>query len=264
MSETMLGQPPIPGRLDLGRRPLDRSVELLYDSSFVDRYDVAAEIWERCFCRHALRTFHDRLCRLPRRPLRVLDLGCGTGRNLHRLAQAGVAIDHYTGVDRSGRMLRRARRNHPYARVEFVAGEAMDAAVSARDYDLVLATWLLSHQPAPEVLLDAARGSLAADGRLLVLALTSTDNVVGRLHGWRFHRFLQATPIDPAVLARTSPSHLSVSGSGLISCADIGTNKKGSRPDENPGVVERSCSPARPLGGSLTTGGAIAGRVSER
>lgn len=47
----------------------------------------------------------------PRAPtiLRVLEIGCGTGRFLGHLAEQGY---HVTGVDLSGRMLRRAARRH--------------------------------------------------------------------------------------------------------------------------------------------------------
>lgn len=202
-------------------RPQHTSVAELYESSFVDRYDLSASVWERLFCSNALQSFHRRLSLLPTRPLRVLDLGCGTGRNLKRLAAAGVVIDSYTGVDRSSRMLARATHKHPYSRARFESGTAIDAARASSECDLVLATWIFSHQPNPAELLDAARAALAPGGHLLVLALTSTHQVVGRLHGWRFRRCLSATPIDPMLLQGAAPAHLTVSGRGLITCADI-------------------------------------------
>lgn len=203
-----------------GRPPHERVAEL-YESSFADRYDISAAVWERQFGRHALRAFHGRLRLLPKRPLKVLDLGCGTGRNLKHLAAAGIEVDDYTGVDRSTRMLERARSKHPYSRARFMSSDAIDAAHSSGAYDLVLATWILSHQPNPGDLLDAARTALAPEGHLLVLALTATHEVKGRVHGWRFRRFLSADPIDPTLLHAASPSFLAVSAAGLISCVDI-------------------------------------------
>lgn len=212
---------PHPTRRRPALRPSHDSVTTLYDSVFVNRYDMSAALWEWVFCRKALHAFDGRLRRLPQRPLRVLDLGCGTGRNLHRLERAGVAVSHYTGVDRSARMLRRADRNHSQRRLDFVVGDAVDVALNSSGYDLVLATWILSHQPEPELLLHAARSALAPEGRLLVLAITDTERIAGRVHSWRFRRRLHATPIEPELLAGTSPAQLVVGGSGLTSYADV-------------------------------------------
>jgi ubiquinone/menaquinone biosynthesis C-methylase UbiE len=57
----------------------------------------------------------------PVRGLRVLDLGCGTGRHALRLARAGARV---TGLDLSPGMLQRAR------------AQAADAAVDFREHDL--------------------------------------------------------------------------------------------------------------------------------
>ena len=203
------------------QRPSHDDVATLYESAFVRRYDVSAELWERFFCRKPIQAFEERLRRLPQRRLSVLDLGCGTGRNLYRLERAGVELSKYTGVDRSARMLRRAQRNHSQRGVEFVVGDAVDVARNSSGYDLVLATWILSHQPDPEVLLHAARAALAPEGRLLVLAITATDNLGGRVQALRFQRRLHATPIEPNLLFESRPARLVVSGAGLLTYADV-------------------------------------------
>jgi hypothetical protein len=82
-------------------------------------------------------------------------------------------------------------------------------------------TWVLSHHPDPAALIAAATNALAPGGRVLILALTASDTIMGRLHAWRLRRFLHSNPIDPAILHATSPSFLHVSCRGLITIAEI-------------------------------------------
>lgn len=202
--------------------PSSRTVQALYESRFADRYDARARVWERLTCEPALAALEQRLRSLPNKPLDVLDLGCGTGRSLSRLAAAGVDVGTYTAVDSSARMLERARRNHPYSRVRFVHGNATEEARLTSGADLVLLTWVLSHQPDPADLLAAARHALSPDGRLLVLALTASPRLTGRAHGWRFRRTLHAHPIDPDVLTSQTPTFVHVSCAGLVTMAEFG------------------------------------------
>jgi 2-polyprenyl-3-methyl-5-hydroxy-6-metoxy-1,4-benzoquinol methylase len=201
--------------------PDPHRVHDLYASRFVDRYDLGAELWERLTCGDALAAFEHRLRSLPKRSLRVLDVGCGTGRNLHRLAAAGIDIDNYVGVDTSERMLQRAATNHPYSRARFVSGDAIDTLGSEGKHDLIVITWVLSHHPDPAALIAAATNALAPEGRVLILALTASDTIMGRLHAWRLRRFLHSNPIDPVILRESSPSFLGVSCRGLITIAEI-------------------------------------------
>lgn len=201
--------------------PDPRRVHDLYASRFVDRYDLGAQLWERLTCRDALAAFEHRLRSLPKRPLRVLDIGCGTGRNLQRLAAAGIDIDNYVGVDTSERMLQRAATNHPYSRARFVSGDAIDTLRTEGKHDLIVMTWVLSHHPDPAALIAAATNALAPEGRVLILALTASNTIVGRMHAWRLRRFLHSNPIDPASLHEALPSFLGVSCRGLITIAEI-------------------------------------------
>ena len=74
------------------------------------------------------------LRRLTVAPMRVLDLGCGTGR-IARLV-APVA-SQYLGVDQSSAMVERARQSVPGA--EFRCADFFDIAPAAGSYDAVLA-----------------------------------------------------------------------------------------------------------------------------
>ena len=67
----------------------------------------------------------------PQRGEKVLDLGCGTGRLTHEIAQRGADV---TGVDHDDNMIAAARRNYPALRFDRADGEQ---PLGNRQYDAV-------------------------------------------------------------------------------------------------------------------------------
>lgn len=83
---------------------------------------------------------------LPDRPL-VLDLGCGTGRLLDRLAARFPTLMG-TGLDLSREMLRQARqRNQHHPQLIFVSGNAEALPFAESQFDAVFNTISLLHYP---------------------------------------------------------------------------------------------------------------------
>jgi len=99
-------------------------------------------------------------------PSRILEIGCGTGRNLVRLARL-FPHAHLTGVDLSSAMLKVARRKTASLgdRVRLLE-RAYDSPVDARrGYDLVLCSYALSmFNPGFDTALAAANRDLARGG----------------------------------------------------------------------------------------------------
>lgn len=199
-------------------RPRPEDVRALYESRFAVSYDMRATCWEQTLSRRAGRQYHECLRSLPSAPLRVLDLGCGTGRNLHRLHTADVAVDSYRGVDGSRTMLAAAARNHPYSLAEFDLVEDLRASAEER-YDVVLCTWVLSHLADPASTLREALGLLVPDGHLIVAALTSTPHPIGAMLARNYRRRLHASPIEPSILTDARPLHLHTGLFGLTTIA---------------------------------------------
>lgn len=205
---------PAPRRL----HPRPTQVEQLYSSPYVDSYERRASLWERAVARQAERDVRRRFEELPRRPLRVLDLGAGNGRTLHRLHRAGVDVASYLGVDSSPRMITAARDRYPYSRARFDVGDVTDVD-SIEPHDLVIATWVLSHLGDPGEALDRWLRLLAPRGRLVVACLTDGPDHTGRLVRWRLEHQLHCTPVDPQVLVARGPRHVHRSLAG--SCAVV-------------------------------------------
>ncbi len=120
----------------------------------------------------------------PLAPGRVLDLGCGQGRNGAWLAQRGWDV---TGVDFSDVALDAARAAAPGA--EWVRADLREYAPAESDYDLVLYAFV--QLPAAErgAILDRAASALAPGGTLLVVG----HDLLNLTEGW-------AGPTDPLVL----------------------------------------------------------------
>jgi SAM-dependent methyltransferase len=91
---------------------------------------------------------------------RVLDLGCGAGRFVAALRQAGADA---IGVDLAEGALERARRNVPGADFSTTTETIPDSSV-----DLVWCSEVIEHVPDTAVLLSEARRVLKTGGRILV------------------------------------------------------------------------------------------------
>jgi ubiquinone/menaquinone biosynthesis C-methylase UbiE len=102
--------------------------------------------------------------------LRILDVGCATGRLLERLAEAGAA--DLFGVDLAPRILEvaRERLSGTGASVELQAADAEDSLPWDRDFfDAVTLTGVLHHFFRPGDALAEIRRVIRPGGRLLLI-----------------------------------------------------------------------------------------------
>jgi SAM-dependent methyltransferase len=95
---------------------------------------------------------------------RVLDLGCGSGRFVAALRDAGADA---VGVEIAEAALGRARRNVPGADLR-LAGSDGSLPLGHGEVDLVWCSEVLEHVPDTVAFLTEARRVLKRDGRLLV------------------------------------------------------------------------------------------------
>lgn len=94
---------------------------------------------------------------------RVLEVGCGGGHVLRLFPHADL-----TGVDVSGEMLAKARRNLEGYRVALLKGELDDLNLPARSFDRVICSEVLEHVVDPEAILRGIQRLLRPDGRVVV------------------------------------------------------------------------------------------------
>ncbi|WP_013321553.1 class I SAM-dependent methyltransferase [Gloeothece verrucosa] len=95
----------------------------------------------------------------------VLDLGCGTGRLLHRLATLNRDL-RGIGLDLSPEMIRQARqRNHLRKQLIYIRGNAESLPFAARQFDAVFNTISFLHYPNPQQVLSEVKRVLKQGGR---------------------------------------------------------------------------------------------------
>ncbi len=101
---------------------------------------------------------------LPDQPY-VLDLGCGTGKLLNRLAQYQPDLTGL-GVDLSPDMIAQANRvNKGPERMGYQVGNAVALALEDDSFDAVFNTITFLHYPEPEQVLAEVRRVLKSGGR---------------------------------------------------------------------------------------------------
>jgi ubiquinone/menaquinone biosynthesis C-methylase UbiE len=114
---------------------------------------------------------------------RVLEIGCGTGRNLPYLRKAVGDTGHVYGVDLSAGMLTRARKlsdRHQWRNVTLVHGDAGDYQ-APEPLDGVLFGFSYSTMPHHHAVLLQALAQLRPSGRVCVMDATLPAGAWGRV-----------------------------------------------------------------------------------
>jgi ubiquinone/menaquinone biosynthesis C-methylase UbiE len=106
-------------------------------------------------------------------PQRVLDVGCGTGYLLRRLAARLPATTELTGVDAAVAMVEAARAASAGSRLSFRAGVAEHLPFTGAAFDLVVSTTSFDHWADQQAGLAECARVLAPGGRLVLVDLFS-------------------------------------------------------------------------------------------
>ena len=99
---------------------------------------------------------------LPSTELLVLDVGCGTGRNIEWLRNAGLQL-RAVGLDSSPAMLQRARAKGIYD--EIIECDLDQGFAWQRKFDLVLSVAVSSHLKDSRSLFEVARRNVVTSGQ---------------------------------------------------------------------------------------------------
>ena len=111
----------------------------------------------------------------------VLDLGCGTGRLLERLAVQFPNLQG-TGLDFSPQMLRVARQNNRHRpRLIYIEGDAVSLPFAEGQFDAVFNTISFLHYPEPEQVLSEVFRVLSPGGRFYLVDITTKCETASQL-----------------------------------------------------------------------------------
>jgi ubiquinone/menaquinone biosynthesis C-methylase UbiE len=140
-------------------------------------FDLWAPLYDVLFPSVFYQAVHKRLLEyveLPESP-NVLDMGCGTGRLLNRLAAKYPDLQG-TGLDFSAEMLRQARcSNHHRPRLIFVEGTVAPLPFADEQFDAVFNSFSFLHYAEPEQVFAEVYRVLQPGGRFYLVDPTTKD-----------------------------------------------------------------------------------------
>ncbi len=102
---------------------------------------------------------------VPPNTRRIVDIGCGNGYLAGLLADRGFDV---IGLEPSSDGIAQARAAHPGVRFEQASIESELGPNIGGDFDLVIATEVIEHLPAPRTLLRAGLRLLRPGGRMII------------------------------------------------------------------------------------------------
>lgn len=132
---------------------------------------------------------------LDRTVIKVLDVGCGSGRICHLLADAGFT-GHYTGVDVDARFAV-SSNDRPEFEIRFVRGNIHEVDLEC-DFDLIFSLSALEHIPEDAALIQRVRGLLKPTGGQVHIVPSGWALPLYLWHGYRqYSRGALALRFDP-------------------------------------------------------------------
>lgn len=145
-------------------------------------FDSWAPVYDSPFPAVFYQAIHQRLMDIvePSPSPDVLDIGCGTGRLLQRLANQYPGL-RGTGLDFSPEMLRQARRtNRHRPRLIFVQGNSAPLRFGNEQFDAVFSTFSFLHYPDPDQVFAEVHRVLRPDGVFYLVdpVINEADQVV--------------------------------------------------------------------------------------
>ncbi len=128
---------------------------------------------------------HKRLLEYVKLPAQsnILDLGCGTGRLLDRLASQFPQL-RGTGLDLSAQMLYQARQRHRHRpRLIYIQGNAESLPFADRQFDAVFNTISFLHYPKPERVFSEVSRVLRPSGHFYLVDATPSKLIPSQFQG---------------------------------------------------------------------------------
>ncbi|MEA5616924.1 class I SAM-dependent methyltransferase [Cronbergia sp. UHCC 0137] len=140
-------------------------------------FDRWAPSYDWTFPSFIYQAIHKRLLsqiQLPPNP-NILDLGCGTGRLLNRLANQFPDL-RGTGLDLSTQMVRLARQNNQHRpRLIYLEGNAESLPFADGQFDAVFNTISFLHYPHPDQVLSEIARIISPGGKFYLVDITTNN-----------------------------------------------------------------------------------------
>ena len=134
-------------------------------------FNLWAPFYDRLFTTVFYQAIHQRLLEYVelKENAAVLDLGCGTGKLMNRLAAEFPTVKAI-GLDLAPKMLREARTRNQYRkRLIFVSSRAESLSFADEQFDAVFCTMSFLHYPHPQQVFQQVSRVLSSGGRFYLV-----------------------------------------------------------------------------------------------
>jgi SAM-dependent methyltransferase len=125
---------------------------------------------------------------------RLLDVGCGGGRFLHRMQRRGWEVE---GIDFDEQATRRVSEKYG---IKTYTGDLAAAHISAASFDVITMSHTIEHLVDPEATLRECLRILRPGGRVVLVTPNPQSNAANRFggfwRGWEPPRHLHLFPVD--------------------------------------------------------------------
>src|SRR6516162_4134428 len=116
---------------------------------------------------------------------RILDAGCGNGRNCKYILRRADNDAYISAFDLSQRMLKRAHRRLKSKRIHYVAADLTRLPYTDAFFDAIVCGWVLDHLPDPSPGLRELARVLRPGGKMLLM--TTEDTLAGAMCSSLWH-----------------------------------------------------------------------------
>ncbi len=152
---------------------LNRDVRKVYSFFQARWYDCFKEIWNRLGAPEAEKNIQTFLKEYVSEEKSILELGCGTGKNMESIQRLNLLFKNYLGLDFTTDMLNQAiNKFKSNNRVTFKQQDISKLDNLDEKYDIIISTWVMSHINSPSEVINKAQKLLKQDGTFYLVFMT--------------------------------------------------------------------------------------------
>ncbi len=150
-----------------------KGVKMVYAIFNAKWYDFFKNIWNKIVAKNAEKEFTKFLNANLNEGKNLLDVGCGTAKNLEKITKLNIKLKSYTGLDFSPDMLAIAKKKFPqHPNVAFIQKDISELKEVDKKFDVITCTWVLSHLDAPAEAVNQMQHLLKPKGKLFLIFFT--------------------------------------------------------------------------------------------
>ncbi len=151
----------------------NRDVRKVYSFFEARWYDSFKEVWNRFGTPKAEKKIRIFLKEYVSEEKSILELGCGTGKNMETIQRLNLLFKHYLGLDFTPDMLNQAiNKSKANNRVTFKQQDITNLDNLDEKYDVIISTWVMSHIHLPSEVINKAQNLLKDDGSFYLVFMT--------------------------------------------------------------------------------------------